>query len=180
MIDRKYFFDTVRDSLFGGELTQGQVEGMDAILNEWEARGLADLRWLAYMFATTYHETAKTMQPIAEYKLGKGRSYGKPDPITGETYYGRGFVQLTWKANYKRMGDLLKIDLVNNPALAMVLKYAVPILFEGMIKGLFTGKALKHYFTDDINEPVKARKIINGLDKANLIAGYHYKFLNAL
>ena len=54
----------------------------------------ADLRWLAYILATDYHETAYTMQPIEEYGKGAGYDYGEPDPVTGEIYFGTGLVQL--------------------------------------------------------------------------------------
>jgi hypothetical protein len=64
--NRKAFFDGIRPDLFGGTLTQDQVNGIDAILDEWEVRKLTDLRWLAYMLATTYHETNMTMQPVRE------------------------------------------------------------------------------------------------------------------
>lgn len=185
MINRKNFYDGVRQSLFGGKLLQSQVAGMEAILREWEARPLTDLRWLAYMLATTYHETARTMQPIEEYGKGKGRSYGKIDPRTGYAYYGRGFVQLTWKTNYKKMGDLLGLDLVKNPKLALREDVATMIMFEGMLtaesfRGDFTGRSLEQYFNSKTDDPVNARRIINGLDKAQMIAGYHHKFLNAL
>lgn len=183
MIDRKKFFDKVRP-LFG-KISQSQVDGMSAILNEWEARGLTDLRWLAYMLATTYHETAGTMQPIREYGRGKGKLYGKVDAKTGQIYYGRGFVQLTWASNYKTMGTLLGVDLYNNPERALRMDIATQIMFEGMLtaksfRGDFTGRSLEQYFNNKVDDPVNARKIINGLDKAKLIAGYHYKFLNAL
>ncbi|TOE35570.1 hypothetical protein CGJ43_25525, partial [Vibrio parahaemolyticus] len=58
------------------------------------------LQYLAYVLATTYHETGHTMKPIEEWGKGQGRPYGEPDPETGQTYYGRGYVQLTWLANY--------------------------------------------------------------------------------
>ena len=67
MIDRTTFFAEVRQNLFGGTLRQGQVDGINAILDEWEARRLGDPRHLAYMLATPYHEVDKTMQPIKEY-----------------------------------------------------------------------------------------------------------------
>jgi hypothetical protein len=95
--DRKVYFDCVRASLFSGSMSQDQVEGQEAILGEWELQGqiegppMTDLRWLAYMLATTFHETSKEMQPIEEYGKGSGQSYGKEDPQTGQTYYGRGF-----------------------------------------------------------------------------------------
>ena len=66
-MDRMFFFDAVREELFKGELTQPQVEGITAILDAWKRRfAPADRRWLAYILATAYHETAYTMQPVRE------------------------------------------------------------------------------------------------------------------
>jgi hypothetical protein len=153
---------------------------MTAILDEWDRRGLSDIRWLAYMLATTFHETARTMQPIAEYGKGKGKKYGKPDPATGETYYGRGFVQLTWKDNYAKIGKLIGVDLVHDPDRALELAPASAAMFEGMIRGTFTGKKLATYFSASKDDPTNARRIINGTDCAAKIAGYHKSFLTAL
>lgn len=177
-MNRAAFYDKIRP-LFGGKITQSQVEGMEAILNEWEARQLTDMRYLAYILATVFHETARTMQPVREYGRGKGRPYGDPDPITGEIYYGRGWPQLTWKRNYEKMGVRLGIDLVGNPDLALQMDVSADIMFEGMLFGLFTGRKLKDYFntkTDWRN----ARRIINGTDRADLIASYAMKFFDAL
>lgn len=179
-IDRKKFFDGVRSGPFPGTLTPAQTGGMSAIMDEWDRRKLTDLRWLAYMLATTYHETARTMQPINEYGKGKGRKYGVPDSKTGQTYYGRGFVQLTWLDNYRRMGTITGTDLVNKPELALQLPIASAIMFEGMIRGTFTGKKLADYFSGSKDDPVNARRIINGTDKAELIAGLHKQFLSDL
>lgn len=159
---------------------------MNLILDEWEKHHWnKDDRWLAYILATTFHETDKTMQPIREYGRGKGRAYGKAHTNTGQTYYGRGYVQLTWWENYKTMGDLLGIDLVNDPNLALVPEHAVKIMFEGMMTGAssigdFTGKSLENYFNEETDDPVNARRIINGKDKANLIADYYLKFYSAI
>lgn len=180
-LDRAKFFAQVRDRLFGGKLTEGQVSGTEAILNEWLARSPdADPRWLAYMLATTKHETAHTMQPIEEYGKGRGYSYGVPDPTTGQTYYGRGYVQLTWLSNYRKMGNLIGVDLVNRPELALDPTIAATIMFEGMEHGLFTGVGLPRYFNETTDDPVNARRIINGTDRAELIAGYHREYLSAL
>ena len=181
MIDRKKFFKVVRAKF--GKLSQPQVNGFDCILSQWEMEEETDLRRLAYMLATCWHETARTMRPIAEYGKGKGRKYGRI--VDGRVYYGRGFVQLTWDYNYKKMGKILQIPLYENPELALQLGYATEILFEGMLtrksfKGDFTGRALENYFNQKTNDPIGARRIINGTDKAVLISSYHYKFLEAV
>ena len=180
MIDRKHFFQTARQLLFGGSLTQDQVDGMEAILYEWDIRQLPRLEWLAYMLATTQWETASTMQPIREYGRGKGRKYGRKDAATGHAYYGRGFVQLTWADNYKRAGREIGQDFYRNPDLVMELKHATKILFDGMIDGWFTGKKLSDYIRSAKVDYVGARRIINGTDKARQIAGIAKKFRAAL
>ena len=100
---RKTYFDGVRASLFAGSLTSRQVDGQNFILDAWEKYVPDhDVRWLANFLAQVYHETSQEMWPIEEHGKGSGQPYGVPDPITGQTYYGRGFVQLTWKDNYQR------------------------------------------------------------------------------
>jgi glycosyl hydrolase family 19 (putative chitinase) len=173
MINRKNFFDGVRSKFFGGTLSQPQVDGMNAILNEWEHRKLTDLRWLAYMLGTTYLETAKTMQPVRE-AFWLSEDWRKAN-LRYFPYYGRGFVQLTWLPNYQKMGQFLHLDLVNFPDLAMRLDAATQVLFEGMLRaetgvGDFTNMALEDFFNADKTDWVGARKIINGTDKASEIA----------
>jgi hypothetical protein len=139
---------------------------------------------LAYILATVFHETATRIWPIEEYGKGQGHSYGEPDPETGETYYGRGFVQLTWKDNYVKAAQTLALvddrDLKWHPQLALDSLIATRILFFGMAQGWFTGKYLSQYFNTAKNDPVNARQIINGNDKDTLIAGYHNQFLTIL
>lgn len=180
MIDKQNFYGVIRSAF--GPFSQSQVDGFEAILDEWDKRKLVDLRWLAYMLATAWHETARTMQAIEEYGKGRSKEYGKEDPNTKKSYYGRGLVQLTWSYNYKKMSRVIYGDdsLYVHPELALDLNCAVQIMFEGMLTGVFTGRKLFNYFGAKINDPVNARKIINGLDKARLIAGYHFAFLAAL
>lgn len=179
MINRKYFFDKVRANPFGGSMAQGQVDGCNAILDTWEARpDFTDLRWLAYMLATTKHETAHTMQPIEEYGKGRGQRYGVT--VNGQVYYGRGYVQLTWATNYTKMAALTGADLVNHPELALDPKIAALIMFEGMKDGLFTGVGLPKYFNETVDDPVNARRVINGTDRAREIAAIHAAFLGGL
>lgn len=187
MINRRYFFDNIRTSLFGGKISTDQFNGLAAILDAWEASGLEDDRWLSYMLATAYHETAATMRPIAEFGKGKNRDYGRrikmnrqPYTDTPHIFYGRGYVQLTWYENYQKLGNLLGVDLLHNPDLAMRPDIAAKIMFAGMTKGLFTGKRLSDYFDADTTDWVNARRIINGNDRAELIAGYAQKFHAAI
>lgn len=132
------------------------------------------------------------MQPIEEYGKGKGRPYGKkikfnrtPYAYPDKIYYGRGDVQLTWYENYELMGKLLNIPLLEQPELALNPEISARIIIEGMTrgksnKGDFTGVSLETYFNASKTDPVNARRIINGLDKAELIAGYYYKFYETL
>lgn len=184
MIDRKTFFDSARVRLFGGSLAQAQVDGINAVLDEWERRSeLADLRWLAYMLATDKHETNATMQPVREaYWLSED---WRKAHLRYWPFYGRGLVQLTWRENYEKMGRFLKLPLVDQPDLALEPDVAVKVMFEGMLKaetgvGDFTGLSLETFFNDATNDPVGARRIINGTDKAQLVAGYYYDFMAAL
>jgi hypothetical protein len=180
VIDRDISFGRVRINPFGGTMTQHQVDGCNAILDAWEARpDLTDLRWLAYMLATAKWETAHTMQPIEEIGHGACRPYGVPTQ-DGRVFYGRGYVQLTWATNYARMAALTGADLVHHPELALEPKLAALIMFEGMKGGLFTGVGLPRYFNDATDDPVNARRIINGTDHAADIAAIHTNFLTAL
>jgi hypothetical protein len=188
MIDRGIFFDMVRETLFGGALAQTQVDGLNALLDYFEVffleTGHDDLRPLAYMLATSHHETAETHQPIEEYGKGQGHDYGKPDPETGQTYYGRGYVQLTWRDNYARATESLHLGgddhLVWHASRALDPAIAAQIMGQGMSEGWFTGKKLPDYFNATTDDPIGARRIINPDDKGPMIAGYHEDFLEAL
>jgi hypothetical protein len=122
---------------------------------------------LAYVLATAYHETAHTMKPIMEWGGDKYLRSKKYWP-----HVGRGYVQITWLTNYKRASTALGVDFVAKPELLMEARYAVPIIIIGMVEGWFTGKRLDHYITLKKSDFVGARRIVNGTDKANLIAGY--------
>lgn len=166
----KAFFDHVRR--FFGPLSQPQVDGFMVVLN---ATLTLPMKHRAYVLATVWHETAKTMQPIAEYGKGKGKPYGKPAGPHGKAYYGRGYVQLTWLANYQNAALATGRDLVANPDLAMDPDIASVILVRGMTEGWFTGKKLA-----DFTSYTAMRAIVNGTDKAALIAGHAEVFEDAL
>jgi len=198
-VDRDFFFQTVRQTLFRGAMIQSQLDGCNAILDSWDKNSsIADDRWVAYALATAYHETAFTMQPINEYG---GDAYffkmydkdgdrpevaarlGNTDPGDGVLFHGRGYVQLTGRANYTRMQQLLEIDLTSNASCAdraLNPDTASRIMEIGMRDGIFTGKKFVDYFNAQTTDWINARRIINGLDKAEEIAAYGRSFMDAI
>lgn len=188
-MDLKVFFNEVRDHVFGKTMYQGQVDGCEAILDAWGKHAPnSDPRFIAYSLATAYHETARSMAPVRELGQGRGRAYGNPVPPYNQVYYGRGYVQLTWKRNYANATRSLvrhnvvgsDVDLVRNPDLAMRPDIASGILVFGMLEGWFTGRKLVDYFSGTRSDWVDARVIINGHDRAALIASYGLAFYHAL
>jgi len=187
MIDRKHFFDSVRKSLFNGTLSQQQVDGMSYLLDVWEELFAdKDIRWLAYAMATVFHETAQTMRPIEEYGQGAGMPYGEPAGPNYQVYYGRGHVQLTWEDNYQKGEQFLAerygivVPMYKYPHRMLEDEPSALVLYDGMIHGWFTGVGLPQFFNEDTEDPYNARKIVNALDKADVIEGYYHKFKPAL
>lgn len=199
-INRKFFFDQVRNALFDGSFKQSQVDGLTAILDKWESEMPdQDDRWLAYMLGTAHHETGRTMQAVREtfastddraisilnkaFGAGKLTWVKKPywqKDSDGKSWLGRGLVQLTHKANYQTMSDEIGVDLVADPTRAMDLQTAVAIMFKGMINGSFTGRRLSDHFSASKEEWRSARRIINGLERADLVASYAKKYYGAI
>jgi putative chitinase len=201
-LDRAAFFACARKTPFPNALSQGQVSGMGAILDACPP----DLgsQELAYCLATAFLETARTMLPIKEYggdayfkrmydplgdRPATAKTLGNTQPGDGAKFAGRGYVQLTGRANYRRAtGELQNrgyldrsLDLTVTPDMAMTPDLAAAIMFLGMTEGWFTGKKLEHYFgPGKLGDPVNARRIINGLDRAADVARYHDAFLKAL
>ena len=85
-------------------------------------------------------------------------------------------MHLTWKNNYQKFSDLLSHDFVVDPDAAARFEHSVPIMIVGMTKGMFTGKKLTDYFSSSKVDCVSARRIINALDEAELIASYAERF----
>ena len=187
-MDREAFIGALVDDL--GPLSQDPRSGCGLLVDEAERRG-TPLNHLAYILATAWWETARAMQPVREAyfvadSFEKAEKWRKKN-LHYYPYYGRGFVQLTWKNNYKKASDKLGQDFVTNPDLVMRPEYAVPITFDGMTEGWFTGRALDDYIDEiddpdqkDLQEYVDARRIINGTDKANTIGKIALQFEHAL
>lgn len=183
-INREIFFKGYRDRF--GRLNQSQVDGLNYLIECFEKSRLINrLSEFAYILATVKHETAETYMPICErggwnyfkYLIGK---LGIKNLQEANLYKGRGYVQLTGKINYMLFAELLGIDFITHPELAQEKLYAWMILETGMVRGLFTGKKLQDYIKENGRDFFNARRIINGADKAGLIAGYGNDFYEIL
>lgn len=206
--DSEIFFAAMHSEF--GPLQQSQVDG----LNELRAAiamdsFITDVRYAAYMLATCYHETAQTCKPIDERggtqyfnsrygpTTSVGKQLGNKQPGDGARFHGRGYVQLTGRANYAKMtAELLEVyvdevadfeqrsgqafDLVGNPDQAKDAEIAYLVMSYGMRMGAFTGHKLANYIGDGFCSYLEARKIINGLDQAVRIEGYAERFERVL
>ncbi len=191
--NRRRFFAQYNQEF--GALSQEQVNGLESLLTCFEQDPKIELiNYMAYMLATIKHETADGYHPISEY--GGQTYFNRYDPVLAETtsrreaakrngntvqgdgykYRGRGFVQITWKNNYKKLGDVLGYDLVSDPDKALHPSVAYSIMSYGMRRGIFTGKKLSDYIFENKANYKEARRIINGLDKADTIKRYAEKF----
>lgn len=193
-INRTTFFAYARNAPFGGRLSTAQVQGTEALLYACETNGVTDLRWVAYILATAFRETGATMQPVREAfgktdtdtiaRLDRAWATGKLKqvkvPYWRDGWFGRGFVQITHQSNYANMGSRLGLDLIGNPGLMLELAPAARACVIGMVQGVFTNRRLADYFNATSDDPVGARRIVNGTDKATLIATYYKAFLDAL
>jgi hypothetical protein len=73
----------------------------------------------------------------------------------------------------------MKIDLVNNPDLALDPQNALFITMHGFKNGTFTGKKLTDYINAQGTDFINARRCINALDKAEEIAAIAERFLES-
>ncbi|MFD1330710.1 hypothetical protein ACFQ4O_01715 [Methylopila musalis] len=182
-MDAAAFFAAVRAEPFGGTLPQKAVDGLTAILKGWSLFGDGDLRKLAYILATAFHEADRfrTMEEYASGAAYEGRKdLGNTQAGDGKRFKGRGFVQITGRRNYADWSERTGYDLVRLPEMAAEPALAARILVQGSILGTFTGKKLGDYIAAAKADYTNARRVINGTDKAALIAGYATKFEAAL
>jgi predicted chitinase len=139
------------------------------------AQGIGLPTQVAYVLATTQWETAQTFRPVKE-AFWKDEAWRKKN-FRYFPYYGRGYVQLTWKNNYETYSHLLNMDLVNNPDLALDPKVALFVLVHGFKAGTFTGRKITDYINENKTDFDGARRCINGTDRAREIADLAQKFL---
>jgi putative chitinase len=170
---------------FKEKFLKSQTDGINTLLSAIESDpGITDVRWVAYIMATVKHECANKWLPIEEYASGaqyeKRADLGNVNKGDGPLYKGRGFVQITGRGNYRNFGKRLSVDLEGSPKLALDPTTSYKIASLGMRQGLFTGVGLLHYIHESICDYRNSRRIINGVDKADLIAGYAVKLETVL
>lgn len=194
--DRKKFFDAYRARF--GPLTQQLVTALEYLLGRIEADSRFgstdnDRRMLAYCLATFKWETAHTFEPIDERggdayfnrrygpNTEAGQNVGNTHEGDGALFHGRGYVQLTGRANYAKAKRLTGVDLIATPDRAKEPELAYQIAIQGMIDGWFTGRKLSRYFKPDgTADYEQARAIINGTDQATRIADIGRRFSEIL
>ena len=161
-------------------LNRQQGDAIRLLLNECLTNEVTDLRQIAYVLATVWHESR--FKSIREIRAKPGTKLRKvQDKYWFTGYFGRGFVQITWLKNYKKFSPLVGVDLVNFPDKCLEAEISAKITVIGMKFGLFTGVGLSVYFPEN-GDPrfLSARRIINGTDKAQLIATAAYKIWGLL
>jgi predicted chitinase len=192
-MDKAAFFAAVRRDLFNGAVAPKQVYLIEALLDAFDNAGWP-LAHAAYALATAHHETAqwkhlkelggdayfKRMYDKAGRRPHIAEQLGNTEAGDGAKFAGRGFVQLTGRTNYRKAGSAIGLDLLKEPAKAEEPATAARILIWGMATGAYTGKANRDYLSKAPPDYVNARRIINGTDKASLIAGYARQFEAAL
>lgn len=146
-------------------------QSVDLLIKACLENGITDGRQIAYVLATAQHETMNFQKPEeidGRHQAQKLRYQG------GTEYFGRGYVHVTHERNYRALGEAIGLgdELVRHPGKAKDPEIASKIAVVGMRDGLFTGKELSKYINDKHANYEGARRIINGTDKAGLIAGY--------
>lgn len=164
--------DTSSGKVHDFSTKQGTI---DAIRWECQTQGIGLNTQMAYVIATTEWETAKTFKPVRE-AFWLSESWRKKN-LRYYPFYGRGFVQLTWKNNYQKYSDLLGVDMVKTPDLAMDSNVALFVLVHGFKTGTFTTRKITDYINVNKTDFLNARRCINGMDQASKIAALATKYL---
>lgn len=158
------------------------AEDVSRILSESRAQNLTPEQ-TAYVLASATHESGMGayMEEFASGAAYEGRGdLGNTEPGDGVRFKGRGYVQITGRTNYAEWSERLGVDLVGNPGLAEDPDIAVQILVGGMKDGTFTGVGVGDFINEGRADYVGARAVVNGSDRASLIAGYAEGYAAAL
>jgi peptidoglycan hydrolase-like protein with peptidoglycan-binding domain len=165
--------EIINSSAVEPEIREYAKTSVPLILSKAEESKVTDPGQIAYILASADHESllGKYLEELASGEEYEGReSLGNTQPGDGPRFKGRGYVQLTGRSNYTNWSQRLGVDLVGNPELAADPNIAATILVQGMRDGSFTGVGLSNYISGENRDFVNARRIVNGLDRAEKIA----------
>lgn len=180
------FFDNYHATFGATSLTvYNNINTMLQSLVKYQSRltpGVIVEQW-AYIAATCYHESNHTFGAYCEvrqYKTDTPRRKAvraAQDKYWSTGYYGRGPVQLTWREEYAWAEKVTGRPLLNDPDLLL---RDLPLGYEVAIKSMtdpsINGKQLSDYINTKKVDYVNARRVVNGTDRKQLIAGYAVKF----
>jgi Peptidase family M23/Chitinase class I len=148
------------------------AEHIPVILAALREQGITCPSQVAYVLATVHRETS-----FVNFEEGSTRHQSD-----SEGFWGRGYVQITHRDAYQRMGRALGIDLENNPDLARQPDVAARILAYGFKNGSF---GIRRTIDEMIpcNGQVnyrEARRMINDSAQAGNIAQAAQMYYDAL
>ena len=120
MILTENSFKVLRRELFP-TLSQVQVDSLNYLVKRCKHFELTYPE-AAYVLATAYHETgyAETVngKRVINRDMLPIKERGSAEYLRSKKYYpyiGYGYVQLTWEDNFRRVGKLIGVDLINHP-----------------------------------------------------------------
>lgn len=85
------------------------------------------------------------------YQTAKGRGLGNTQPGDGGKYIGRGYIQLTGRANYAKYGQLIGKDLLSNPQLLNTPEIAAEVSVKYMLDRCKASQTDPGYFESACN-----------------------------
>ncbi len=153
-----------------------------AITRETARQGVTNRAQVAYILSTAQHESlmGRFMNEICclsgnanfEQQYGSpptgnspdlAKGLGNTEPGDGERYFGRGYIQVTGRRNYEKLGKLVGENLVAKPYRAASPEVASIALVYGMKTGMYTGVGLSNFTSaTGVFDAFSARSIVNG------------------
>ncbi len=160
--------------LFPGAQAADVQRNLPLVLNALVEAGLADRQMIAMALATIRVETRSFLPVSEQVSMFNTSAGGKPFDLynsrpglgntgtpDGERFRGRGFVQLTGRANYASCGKAIGLGtkLVEDPLLAHDANIAAKVLANYL-----KGRQAKLRSALDSGDEGKARRVVNGGD----------------